>query len=63
MKTTMQQVATMIGAIAKLDRRGKEIIRDFLNDELSEKKPATGKTSKVRPIAAGTVGEKGGGGA
>ena len=57
MKMTMKQMPAIIATLAKYDRKSQTIIRDFLNDELSEKKPATGKPSKVRPIATPSVSE------
>lgn len=35
MKTTMKEVARIIGQVAKMDRHGKQIVHDYLAEDLA----------------------------
>lgn len=49
-KTSMSEIARIVGQVARLDKHGKQIVRDYLVTELAEERPA-GVTRELAKIA------------
>lgn len=56
-KTSMSEIARIIGQVARLDAHGKRIVRDYLVDELEEERSV--RMANVGPLVNSTTYEKG----